>query len=379
VAAARRRIASRRNWPANLRVNGEGYYWFQHPSPPPGGQKSFGLGYDFKIACAEVKTLNAEMERRKGHVSLMQRVYGTVATLSTWCDTYEAERLTGNANTVVAMRSQIKAIKGAKFAMHNMMDIKPKEIADFVKECIEIRGATMASNIRNRLEEVFREAIAHGLVDVGANPVEAILKPDVIVTRSRLTLDDFKLMLAKSREDKERVWMTNAMELALVCGQRREDITAMRFDQIKDGFLWIEQSKGKEGNKTHLKIPLGLRLDAIDTSLEEILRRCRDNVVSKHVIHFVKRNGRAMPGGKVALSTMSQQFAKVRDDAEIVTPEGKTPTSLHEVRSLAARLYTEQYGKEFAQSLLGHKSSSMTDLYRDVRGREWTEIKLAGK
>lgn len=378
MAAARRRIASRRNWPANLRVNAQGYYSYQQP----GTGKSFGIGKDFKIACDEVRTLNAEVERQKGHVSLMNRVLGAVMTLSMWCDDYEKARLGGKANTVKAMQSQLRAIRLAPFANQNMAHIKPKEIADFVKECAATRGATMAVSIRGRLEEVFREGIANGLIDQGKNPVEAITKPVAIVTRNRLSLDDFKHMLKKSREDKERPWMTNLLELALVSGQRREDLGVMMFEQSKEGFLWVEQSKGQEGNKTHLKIPLSLRLDAIDTSLEDILRRCRDNVVSKYILHYSKRISRAAPGSKIGLTTLSEQFAILRDavilDGNITVPEGKTPPSLHEVRSLAARLYTEQYSKEFAQALLGHKSSSMTDLYRDVRGREWTEIKLVG-
>lgn len=378
MAAARRRIASRRNWPANLRVNADGYYSYQQP----GTGKSFGIGRDFKIACAEVRMLNAEVERQKGHVSLMNRVLGTVMTLSAWCEDYEKARLMGKPNTVKAMQSQLRAIKSAPFANQNITHIKPKEIADFVIACIDTRGATMALSIRGRLEELFQSAIARGLIEVGKNPVEAIEKPVAIVSRNRLTLEDFVHILAKARKDKERPWMTNLLELALVSGQRREDLGVMMFEQSKDGFLWVEQSKGQEGNKTHLKIPLTLRLGVLETSIEDILRRCRDNVVSKYVLHYSKRMGKAAPGSKIALSTLSEQFAIVRDavilDGKITVPEGKTPPSLHEVRSLAARLYTEQYSKEFAQALLGHKSSSMTDLYRDVRGREWTEIKLAG-
>jgi integrase len=52
------------------------------------------------------------------------------------------------------------------------------------------------------------------------------------------------------------------------------------------------------------------------------------------------------------------------------------PPTFHEIRSLAIRLYSDEYGAEFAQALVGHKSSVMTDLYRDNRGREWTEVKL---
>ncbi|GGD63006.1 tyrosine-type recombinase/integrase [Caballeronia grimmiae] len=371
--AARRRIAARRNWPQNLRQNSAGYYWFQHPETG----KTYGLGRDFAIACAEARTANAEIERRKGHVTLLQRINGGETSLADWCDKYEEPRLSGKPNSVSAMKSQLRAIRAATFAVQAVHKVSPKDIADFIALCVQQRGATMASNIRKRLHDVFREAIAQGLVDVGKNPVEAIAKPKINVARSRLTLDDFKLILAKAREDKERQWAANAIELALISGQRREDIVSMQFGQIKDGFLWIEQSKGKEGSKSKLKIPLSLRLDALGTSLEDVLRRCRDNVATKNVIHFTRPNGAAVPGNAPGLSTMSQTFARIRDEAKIKVAPGKTPPSFHEIRSLAARLYAEERGAAFAQALLGHKSSSMTELYRDIRGREWTEIKLA--
>ncbi|MFT4465915.1 MAG: tyrosine-type recombinase/integrase [Sodalis sp. (in: enterobacteria)] len=51
-----------------------------------------------------------------------------------------------------------------------------------------------------------------------------------------------------------------------------------------------------------------------------------------------------------------------------------TAPSFHEIISLAARLYTEEKGKDYAQKLLGHKSATMTNKYHDVRGSEWTEV-----
>lgn len=55
--------------------------------------------------------------------------------------------------------------------------------------------------------------------------------------------------------------------------------------------------------------------------------------------------------------------------------EGKEPPTFHEIRSLAIREYTKAYGEKFSQTIAGHKNSSMTDIYRDVRGSEWLQIK----
>ncbi|MFL9904471.1 tyrosine-type recombinase/integrase [Paraburkholderia fungorum] len=370
--AARRRTANRRSWPPNLYQNAAGYYWFKNPS----NGKTFGLGKDFKVAAAQVRTANAELLRRQGEVSLIQRIGGGDKSVTDWCDEYERDRSGLKRNTAIGMKSQLNAIRSAPFAVQSVSKVTPKEVADFIKDANVTRGAASSMKIRARLHDVFRAAIESGMLEAGKNPVDDVLIPKAPVTRSRLTLDDFKAILAESRKDASLRWFSNAMELALVSGQRREDIATMGFDQIKEGFLWVEQTKGREGHTAKLKIPLNLRLHAIDMSLEDVLKRCRDSVVSKSVIHFVKGSGRSKAGGAPKLGTITDKFAELRDAARIATPEGKTPASFHEIRSLASRLYTAEYGKEFAQALLGHKSAQMTDLYRDLRGREWTEIKL---
>lgn len=370
--AARRRQAARRSWPANLYQNGAGNYWFRNPE----NGKTFGLGSDFKVAAAQVRTANAELERRKGAVGLLQRIDGTDTSFLDWCVQYEAARTEGKANTLSGQKAQMNAIKLAPFAAQAVGKITPKEIADFVKSSAEERGAHSAGKIRTRLFDVFRDAIQNGLVEAGRNPVDVILKPKTTVARDRLTLEDFNRILAETMKRPVDRWMANALLLALICGQRREDISKMQFDQVKDGFLWLEQSKGQEGKRAKLRIPVDLRLNAIGMSLDDVIKRCRDNVMSKHMIHLVRKTGNVLPGTAPKMNTLSIKFAAFRDAAGVKGSPGREPPSFHEIRSLAARLYTEEYGPDFAQALLGHKSEKMTLLYRDVRGREWTEIKL---
>lgn len=370
--AARRRKADRRAWPPNLYKNSAGYYWFKNPEDG----KTFGLGRDFRLASAKVKTANAELLRRKGDVSLLQRIDGNDISLRAWCDTYEAARAGVNKNTFGGIKAALNAVRAMDFSVHSVGKITPKQVADALKQATEERGASSASKLRGVLVDVFREAIEYGHVEVGKNPVDAVFKPEVTVTRTRLTLDDYRLIYQQATKDPATRWIANAMELALVSGQRREDIGKMRFDDVKDGFLMVEQAKGKEGNRAKLRIPVSLRLDALGVSLEEVIRRCRDNVVSQYMIHLVQKTSAASPGDTPHLQYISGKFAKMRDAAEIEVEAGRTPPTFHELRSLAARLYAEQYGAEFAQALLGHKSAEMTALYRDSRGREWTEIKL---
>ena len=372
--AARRRNADRRNWPDNLYKNTKGYYWFRNPT----NGKTIGLGRDFKVASQQVKTANAELLRRKGEVSLIQRLDGGSMTLAQWCDEYEKrykEKSGAKPGTIDTVRHQLNAIRRADFAGQNIGDVTTKNISDLIEE-VELRGATMASRVLSRTIFLFRSAEAKGLIPVGSNPAVPIEKPKVVVTRARLTIEEFNAILAKVREDQNH-WMENAMLLALVSGQRREDVANMQFSQIKEGFLWIEQRKGRSGHQTKLRIPLALRLSAIGMSLEDVVKKCRDAVVSKNLIHHRKVQGNAKPGAGLKLGTISNTFADYRDLAKIAIAPDSSPPSFHEIRSLAARLYGEEYNAEVAQAILGHQTARMTALYRDSRGREWTEVKIS--
>lgn len=371
--AARKRAANRRNWPKNLYQNNKGYYWYRHPET----RKTFGLGTDFKIAAAQVNAANAEMLRRAGAVDLIHRIDGGTFTLSAWCDKYlEKFEQSGKAvNTIKAVHTYIRAIKETPFANQDLSKISTRDINDYLESVPETRGPTIAAKIRSRMQDVFRAAEAAGHIELGKNPVSPTDAPNKAeVARDRLTLDDFLAIAKKTREaDPGLCWAANAFELALVTGQRLSDIAAMQFDQVKDGFLWVEPIKSQ--GKVKLKIPVKVGLSAVGLTIEDVIKRCRDTVVSKHMVHFVRTRGAAKPGYKVYHDRISEEFATQRVAAGVSGRAGKNPPSFHEIRSLAIRLYSDEYGAEFAQALVGHKSAEMTALYRDNRGREWTEVK----
>lgn len=372
--AARRRNADRRDWPDNLYKNSKDYYWFRNPADG----KTVGLGYDLKLAIRQSRTANAELLRRKGDVSLIQRLDGNVMTFSEWCDEYErrlAMRKDIKPNTLDSAKHELNPLRNADFAVHAVDQITARNISDLIEEVTK-RGSTMAAKVLRRAVYVFRAAEAKGLIKVGSNPAAPVDKPKIVVARSRLTLDEFKKILAKVREDNMH-WMENAMLLAITTGQRREDIAKMQFTQVKDGFLWIEQSKGRDGHQMKLRIPLTLRLSAIGMTVDDVVKQCRDAVVSKHMIHHRKGQGNAKAGSHVKLSSLSRTFATYRDAAKITAAEDRTPPTFHEIRSLSARLYADEYGEKVAQAILGHKTSKMTELYRDSRGREWNEVKVS--
>ncbi len=201
---------------------------------------------------------------------------------------------------------------------------------------------------------------------MGFNPAEVAKKPHVKISRQRLTFDEWKLIYKAA--EKDNYFLQRAMLLALVTGQRLADICNMKFSDIEDNYLLVEQ--GKTGAK--IAIPLALRSQQLNVSLGEIISMCRDKVLSPYLLHHHHAKGTAKRGGKVMPGTLTVAFSKARDEVEYNWEENGTPPSFHEQRSLSERLYRTQ-GID-TQVLLGHSSKTMTDRYNDSRGKEWKKL-----
>lgn len=372
--AARRREAKRRNWPAHLNQNGAGYFYWRDPDT----KKSHGLGREKDHAFSEARAANLAVEQRRGTKSLAQKITEPEGkTLDVWCAEYEAiyiETRNVTASTIKTMQAGVRAARSAPFLGRHLRSIKTDEVATFIESATATRGPQMAALIRKTLADIFREAEVKGLIETGKNPVSVTRIPQFEVERSRLTLEQFRAVYEKACQMEP--WVARSMELAVLSGQRREDIAEMQFADVKDGFLFVTQQKSR--GKVKLRIPVSVRLDVLNLSLDDVIKRCRDSVVSKSMIHHARHIGKQKPGYPVDKDSLTRGFRLARTAAEIEWEEGGTAPTFHELRSLAARLYTKQYGAEFAQAILGHKSASMTEMYRDTRGAEWTEVKFGG-
>jgi integrase len=371
--AARRREAKRRHWPANLYQNTAGYFYWRHPDT----HKDYGIGRDQAKAFGEARAANAELEKSRGYVSLVQRMTSPdEKTLQQWSDEYavmyESTR-NPTKSTMQTVRAGLRAVATAPFAEKHLRAITTREVSEFIDGAVETRGPSMAKLIRKTLLDMMNVAQTKGMIETGKNPVTVTRSPKTDVVRSRLTLDQFKRIYETALGFDP--WVARSMELALLSAQRREDVGSIQFTDVKDGFLFVEQQK----TGARIRIPVAVRCEAVGLSLDDVVKRCRDAAVSKWLLHYTARRGTRNAGHPVGLQQITRRFAAARDATEGLTwEEEKEPASFHEIRSLAARLYADQYSPEFAQAILGHKSASMTALYRDVRGAEWVEVKLAG-
>lgn len=199
----------------------------------------------------------------------------------------------------------------------------------------------MAKQIRSTLSNAFDEAIASGLAE--RNPVSTTKPPKIKIQRSRLTIEQFQHAMSSAN-----CQYGSMFALALLTGQRIGDIVNMKWSDIRNEKLFIEQSK--TGAK--IAIPLSLRLDAIKLSIHDVLQQLKND--SETICN-------------TSVQSLRKHFAEAM-------PKLDKPPTFHEIRSLSARLYEEEKSAEFAKKILGHKSMVMTDKYLDSRNNEYIEL-----
>lgn len=290
------------------------------------------------------------------------------ATLDQWIDVYDsllAER-GYDPQTLKNRRANLKHVRRI-WGVSPLRAIKPRHISSELQVFLPDRSA-MARRIFDELRDVFREAVANEWCE--SNPVLNTRRPPSKVKRKRLSLDVWDGMCEVALVHRQ-AWVLLMLLLALVTGQRRADLGKMRFDDVWDGHLHVEQQK-KAGKAygARVALPLVLRLDVVGISLGEVIELCRH--YSKAGPTLLRRND----GRPIELSSLSTRFNEVI--RSLLGPQAYAERewpSLHEVRSLSERLYRSQ-GIQ-TQHLLGHKNQEMTDKYNDDRGltaAEWKHL-----
>lgn len=254
----------------------------------------------------------------------------------------------------------------AQLGARPLRSIKPHEVSTLLKKC----SPHKAGRVLMELRDVYVEAIANGAAET--NPAAHVKKPVALGVRKRLTLQTWQSMFELAKAGPQR-WVAAMLLLGLHTGQRRADLAKMKFSDVVDGCLRVEQQKkARKKVGARVAIPLDLRLQATGMTLGEVIELCRG--IGKPGDTLLRQaNGRP-----IEMSSLSARFRE-----HIVTVCGPDAykqfewPSLHEVRSLSARTYISE-GKTPAQvqTLLGHKHAEMTALYLDDRGLTSADWKL---
>lgn len=344
--------------------------YYQYKNPITG--KFHGLGTNKEKAEKIALTANQRLASAEAEYYLKKIEESPTAkqsrglSLKSWVERYsklQTGRLASNDISTIRCKEKIRMANylSSRLGNNPLRSLEVRDFALLLEEWIDKGNVSTALNNRVVWVDIFKEAQHAGEVPPGWNPPEATRKPVPKVSRARLTLNDWKMIFEETQAGH---YIRNAMLLAIVTGQRREDICNMRFSDVWDGYLHVTQ--GKTGMR--LAIPTSLHCDAVGMTLKEVIDGCRDRIFSPYLLHSPNMKT-SKPIGK---DNLSRYFKAARDAANLTTPDGKTEVTFHEQRSLSERLYREQ-GID-TKTLLGHKLQSTTDSYNDIRGQDWIKL-----
>lgn len=255
--------------------------------------------------------------------------------------------------------------------------MQPHHLKNIIDIYINADSPSIAKAMYSLLKDMFNDAIIFGLIS--NNPIWPLKYPAQRVKRARLMLNEFMLMYNYAKENSQS-YLSSALMLALVTAQRPGDLLELGYDKkdffVRNNHLFIHQTKGRKyvtttyGEKKLVKhgakiaLPLNLTLNVVNMSIEDAILNCAGNE------SFIELNGEP-----VQYWRLNQDFCQLGDT---IFPkkywEDYNPPSFFEIRSLAERLYREQGVN--TQILLGHKYRSTTDLYNDLRDREWHHLRI---
>lgn len=219
-----------------------------------------------------------------------------------------------------------------------------------ISKFLDILTNSSSNQARGYLVDIFKHAVARGYC--ADNPAACTIKKPERKRRKRHTVAGLK-----SIRDSSPQWLKNAIDLALITAQQREEIVTIKFDDIKDNYLYIVQ------NKTEKHTDAGWIRFELTPQLKNIIAKCRDNVPSPFLIHH--KPARRKPAKKrvhwtqILVDYLTRAFKDARDKsgAYAEMEEDERPT-FHEIRALSIKLYKSQ-GKD-AQKIAGHANKEMT-------------------
>lgn len=323
--------------PQNLyqaKINGRVYFSYKHPVT----KKVHGMGSNKADAIAAAKQLNSILMQQTDRVA---SILGS-ETLEAHIQWFKREIMPKREyadKTVEVYETKFKQLL-AGLGNVQLEHIGVREVSN-VMDTLTPRSA---QQLRQVASDLFKTAQGRGLIE--SNPAELTNKPVAKKERKRLTMEQFNAI-----HEIAPAWLQNAMDLGLITLQRREDISLMKFENVRDGSLYVIQEKTKKHDTGYLRIKIGAELD-------KVIKRCRDDTVSPFLVHRepekrVRREG--MHWTQIKPEMITRAFKECCDELKI------KGTTFHEIRALGIKCYKDK-GIE-PQQLAGHSSEKMTKNY----------------
>lgn len=270
------------------------------------------------------------------------RLYADMATVgygSGMCDLIERAlddmKLTVAKSTYKHYRTcAVRAEKS--FKNYSPAQVKPKDVAAFLDMAKD--KPSMANLMRSFLKGVFNRGVRWGECD--ANPVTEI-KPFKVRARSRYITDEEYAEIRKHASPT----MQCLMDIAYITGQRKGDVMGIRYADISEKGLYVEQKKTK-----------ARVLIAMTPDLEAAIQRARELHKSVKGLTLFHRPD----GSPLSDTTMYGHWKRACEKAKV---EG---ANFHDLRAASATDAKAQ-GLD-SRALLGHTTESSHNRY--LRSKE---------
>lgn len=217
------------------------------------------------------------------------------------------------------------------FAEFSPAQIRPVHIAQFLDDAKDT--PSMANLLRTFLKGVFTRAVRWGVVE--ANPVRDI-KPFKTDARTRYITDE-EFTRIKARASPTLACM---MDIAYITGQRIGDVMGIRYADISEAGVYIEQEKTK-----------ARVLIAMTPDLSAVIERARKLHQSvKGLTLFHRRDG-----SPLSYFTIYGHWRRACEAAKV------EDAHFHDIRAAAAT-DAKQQGLD-SKTLLGHKTETSHNRY----------------
>jgi integrase len=316
------------------------------------------FGFDRQKAIKSAQFLNAKLMVNTDLIAAVMADH--TLTVSSFIEEYKEKVMPGRnlkKSTEENYLIRLKQIDNA-FGRLPLNMVSLKQISDFLSAIDSNRASNQA---RARIIDLFNQAAARGLVE--NNVAEKTLKRNERKVRKRHTKEGIKAI-----REHAPMWLKNAIDLALLISQRRCDLLNLRFDGIKDGYMYVIQQKtSDQTDASWLKME-------ITPAFQKVIDQCRDEVESPFLIHRQPDRKRDYENKEhptqITGHYLSTEFKKARDAAQCYpTYTAKEMPGLHEIRGTSLKMY-QMAGKD-AQKIAGHASPDMTLNY--LKGHEFAE------
>lgn len=355
----RPRNKANKGLPPNLYLDARrGAYRYRRPTDG----KWFPFGADRAKAIDAAKQLNLEFMRG---ADLVHKVQGVGSSLFvSFLDTYEHDILP--PRELAKGTLDLYAVRFRQFRKAWPTQAVDEITIRMVAELLDGLTPRAANQARALLVDIFNHAASKGLCP--DNPAASTIAKLEKKQRKRHTVEGLRAIRGKSP-----AWLQNAIDLALITAQRRTDILSLRFDDVRDGHLYVVQQKTAKASDA-----AWIRFE-VTPQLQAIISRCRDNVPSPFLIHRrperkkQKQAEQKEHWTKIEERYLTRAFKEAREAAGCYASwkEEEQP-GFHEIRALSLHLY-EKAGKD-GQKIAGHASKEMTKNYqRDHAEIVWSQ------